>query len=73
MLQTIIDFVKQMASKETARLAAYGGVALMTGAIWLGKFLGVEVPPEVVTGAQALGVLIVTEIIRHFVTAPGNL
>ena len=68
MLNTIVGFVKSIIAKEPARFISYGGIVLLFAADKVAALFGVVLPPEVVTGAQALGALIVTELIRRFVT-----
>ena len=63
----IIGIVQGLIETNAARFIAYGGTAALAGVVWLGKYFNVELSPEITTGVQAAGVLVVTELIRHFV------
>ena len=67
-MDALIDLAKTLIAREKTRLAGWAGAALLAGALAGAKALGIELSPEIITGIQALGVLIVLEVIRRFVT-----
>lgn len=65
----MIELIKHLVETNAARLVAYGGAIALALASQVAKALGVELPPEVVTGIQAIGVFVATELIRRLVFA----
>lgn len=66
-MSAILDLVKGLLATNAARVIAYGGVAALFIADRAAKLLGVDLTPEVVTAIQAIGVFVVTELVRRFV------
>lgn len=71
-MDSLINYLKSLLSSETTRVAAYGGGALLAGAVFVAGKLGLTLSPEVTAGVYAIGVFVVTEAIRHFVYAPAT-
>ena len=71
-MNALITYFKDLLSTETARVTAWGGTALVAGAVALAGALGINLPQGVIDAIGVIGVFTVTEIIRHFVYAPAT-
>lgn len=67
-MKAILDFIRGIVAKEPTRFTAYGVAIATAAALKAAEFAGITLSPETLTAVAAVATIVVTELIRAFVT-----